>query len=296
MLQLRVFGQPTRLTTTAHQLGAIDGVQRVMVVDAAEPETAVLWADISPVAADHVLTELEGLGVAAEDYILARLDVIAPTGHRALGGAPEGFAWVQVLGEARANARPLARFSVLMMIAGVIASLGVIDDNPILIVGAMAVSPDLLPICATCVGIVGRRPPLIRQALATLLVGLALAAVVAGLVAGALDLTGDLPHFNADQGVLHGLSNVDYSTVIIALAAGIAAMLAFETRASAAVGVAISVTTIPASAYLGVAFALGHASKGLNALAVLAVNVVALLFSGSVTLAVQQLAARRRAG
>ena len=30
-------------------------------------------------------------------------------------------------------------------------------------------------------------------------------------------------------------------------------MLSFETRASAAVGVAISVTTIPASAYLGVA-------------------------------------------
>jgi Domain of unknown function (DUF389) len=136
---------------------------------------------------------------------------------------------------------------------------------------------------------------LIRQALATLLVGLALAAMVAGLVAGALDLTGDLPHFNFDQGVLHGLSNVNYSTVIIALAAGIAAMLAFETRASAAVGVAISVTTIPASAYLGVAFALGHGSKGLNALAVLAVNVVALLFSGSVTLAVQQLAARQRA-
>src|SRR5437764_652354 len=103
---------------------------------------------------------------AACRSVRKRAAVIAPTGHRALGGAPEGFAWVQVLGEARANARPLARFSVLMMIAGVIASLGVIDDNPILIVGAMAVSPDLLPICATCVGIVGRRRPSIRQALA----------------------------------------------------------------------------------------------------------------------------------
>jgi Domain of unknown function (DUF389) len=40
---------------------------------------------------------------------------------------------------------------------------------------------------------------------------------------------------------------------LIALAAGVAAILFFETRASAAVGVAISVTTIPASAYLGVA-------------------------------------------
>ena len=34
-------------------------------------------------------------------------------------------------------------------------------------------------------------------------------------------------------------------------------MLSFETRASAAVGVAISVTTMPASAYLGVAIGAG---------------------------------------
>ena len=46
-------------------------------------------------------------------------------------------------------------------------------------------------------------------------------------------------------------------------------MLAFETRASSGVGVAISVTTIPAAAYLGVAAGLGEASKALGALAVL---------------------------
>ena len=33
-------------------------------------------------------------------------------------------------------------------------------QNPILVVGAMAISPDLLPMCATCVGIVDRHPRL----------------------------------------------------------------------------------------------------------------------------------------
>jgi uncharacterized hydrophobic protein (TIGR00271 family) len=269
----------------------MDGVHRVLVIDAADPDTAVLWADVRPVAADEVLAELERLEISHDDYVLTRTDVIAPSDRRTLAGGTEGFAWVQVLGDARANARPLARFSVLMMVAGVIASLGVIDQNPILIVGAMAVSPDLLPICAACVGLVGRRVRLIRQALVTLAVGLALAALVAGIVTAVLDRADALPtrYDPASASFLHGLTHVDETTVLIALAAGIAAMLAFETRASAAVGVAISVTTIPAC----VAFGVGAWSRGLDALAVLGVNVVCLLLSGSLTLAAQQWAAGR---
>ena len=65
-------------------------------------------------------------------------------------------------------------------------------------------------------------------------------------------------------------------------------MLSFETRASAAVGVAISVTTIPASAYLGVAIGGGGIDHALGALVVLLVNVSLLIVSGSLTLLVQR--------
>jgi hypothetical protein len=74
----------------------------------------------------------------------------------------------------------------------------------------------------------------------------------------------------------------------VALAAGVAAMLAMETRASSAVGVAISVTTIPAAAYFGVALAVDQFSKADGALAVLGVNVAMLLIGGTATLAVQR--------
>ncbi|MBV9414245.1 MAG: DUF389 domain-containing protein [Solirubrobacterales bacterium] len=69
-------------------------------------------------------------------------------------------------------------------------------------------------------------------------------------------------------------------------------MLALETRASSAVGVAISVTTIPASAYLGVAADVGEASKAGGALLVLAVNVTMLLIGGCLTLVTQRSLAR----
>ena len=89
-------------------------------------------------------------------------------------------------------------------------------------------------------------------------------------------------------GFLQGLSTVNISTPIIAFAAGVAGMLALETRASSSVGVAISVTTIPASAYLGVAAGVGETSKAAGALLVLGVNVAMLLVGGCLTLLVQR--------
>jgi len=200
------------------------------------------------------------------------------------------------MGEARVHSRPLGRYLALMTVAAVVAALGVIRDNPILIVGAMAVSPDLLPVCALCVGIVGRRLPLALRAASTLVLGLFLVAVLACGLAALLNQTaafdGDL-HLGA--GGLNTLGSVDYSTVLVALAAGVAAMLSFETRAAAAVGVAISVTTIPASALLGVAAGLGEFHEAGGAGLVLAVNVVLLILSGSLTLAIQTSLAERRA-
>ena len=85
-------------------------------------------------------------------------------------------------------------------------------------------------------------------------------------------LTGD---FQVHDSSLHGLAHIDYSTILVALAAGVAAMLSFETRAASAVGVAISVTTIPASALFGVSLGLGEVSVSWGAAGVLAVNVSA---------------------
>jgi hypothetical protein len=68
-------------------------------------------------------------------------------------------------------------------------------------------------------------------------------------------------------------------------------MLAVETRASATVGVAISVTTIPASAYFGVAIGTGELGKSWSALGILGVNIAMMLLGGSVTLTIQRLRA-----
>lgn len=278
-------------------LRGIDGVRRVVrQPDESEDRTcSVFVADVEPAAADRLVEAIAEMGIPVDDYLLSKIDVVAPL-RRQLGSEQgiEGFAWVEVMGQARANSRPLARYLALITVAAVIATLGVITSSSILIVGAMAVSPDLLPICATCVGIVGGRRILAERSAITLTLGLALVVVVAAALSALLKVGGLLPdHFRVEDSALSTLAHIDYSIVLVALAAGVAAMLAFETRASAAVGVAISVTTMPASAYLGVAIGAGGSGEALGSLGVLALNVVLLIFAGSATLWLQRWLASR---
>ena len=100
--------------------------------------------------------------------------------------------------------------------------------------------------------------------------------------------------FDIDATVLGSLTTVSDETVVVALAAGVAGMLALETRASSGVGVAISVTTIPAAAYLGIAMGFGERENVGGALAVLGTNVAMLVVGASATLAAQRALARRR--
>ena len=290
MLRLRLAVEEHRADAVTEALEETGGVHRIIALNPERAGTGVvLAADVMPSVADRVMTLIRDWEVDDADYLLTRQEVIAPNpphGHFSEG---EGFAWIEIMGQARTHSRVLGRYLALMTVAAVLGAIGVLTDNPILVVGAMAVSPDLLPICAACVGIVARRLPLARRAIGTLLLGIVLTWAVAAALAWGLQAVGILSSsYQVHEENLHGLESIDYSTILVALAAGVAAMLSFETRAASAVGVAISVTTIPASALFGVSLGLGEVSVSWGAAAVLGVNVVLLLLSGVVTLAVQR--------
>jgi uncharacterized hydrophobic protein (TIGR00271 family) len=292
MLRLRSSVHHSRADEFGSLLRELDGVRRIVqqADENVAEETYVFVADVEPVAADRLVDAVAEFGIGSDDYVLTRIEVVAPQHRHHLGdGGVDGYAWVEVIGQARANSRPLARYLALINVAAVIAALGVITNSSILIVGAMAVSPDLLPICATCVGLVARRYSLARRAFTTLTLGLGLVVVTAAVLSLLLKWTGFLPDgFQVEHSSLTNLAHTDYSTVLIALAAGVAAMLSFETKASTAVGVASSGTTIPASAYPGVALGGGGIDHALGALVVLLINVSLLIVSGSLTLLVQR--------
>ncbi|HEX5983403.1 MAG TPA: DUF389 domain-containing protein [Solirubrobacterales bacterium] len=292
MLRLRSSVAHHQADEFAALLRELEGIDRVVqqVDESRDSRAFVFVADVEPSCADLLVEEIGRLGIPVDDYVLTKLEVVAPQHHHHHGeGGVDGFAWVEVLGQARASSRPIARYLALINVAAVIAALGVITSSPILIVGAMAVSPDLLPICATSVGLVRGNRDLARRAFATLTLGLGLVVLTAAVLGALLKVTGFLPDgFEVEDSSLSTLAKTDYATVLVALAAGVAGMLAFETRASQAVGVAISVTTIPASAYLGVALGAGDIEHALGALVVLLLNVSLLIVSGTLTLLAQR--------
>ena len=199
-----------------------------------------------------------------EDITLTRVEVV---GSLATGRAEASLVWADVLGTAWLNARPIARYLAFMFVAGVIACYGVIDNNAILIVGAMAVSPDLLPITAIAVGIVGRARPR-RPRFVTLALGPGDRERRGGGISyGQIGSTSSRRASTSRRpGCWAASRAVNDETIAVALVAGVAGMLALETRASSGVGVAISVTTIPAAAYLGVAAGLGELETATGAL------------------------------
>jgi uncharacterized hydrophobic protein (TIGR00271 family) len=287
MIALEVFGESALLERVARTLDQTAGVSHVICVQAARPGHALLSARVRPRSVDALLDTLHGLGVADRDVTLARIEVV---GALSQGRAERTMVWADVLGTAWVNARPLARYLAFMVVAGVIASYGVVDDNGILIVGAMAVSPDLLPITAVAVGIVGRQAELAGRALLTLALGLAAAGLAAAASTFIQDHLGFIPaSYNVHAtGVLTGLTTISNETVVVAFVAGVAGMLALETRASSGVGVAISVTTIPAVGYFGVAVGLRELDKALGALGVLGVNVLMMVVGAIGTLLLQR--------
>ena len=178
------------MATVADRLDELVDVSRVRLVDATRARHSVVAAAIRPRAVDTTLEEVRRLGVQDADITLTRAEVV---GSPATGTVEASLVWADAIGTALLNARPIPRYLAFMFAAGVIGGYGVIDNNSILIVGAMAVSPDLLPITAIGVGIVARRLGLAGRALLTLAVGLGVAALAAAVATFVQDQLGLLP-------------------------------------------------------------------------------------------------------
>lgn len=292
MFDLHSYVPPEKQGDAIRLLDGLDGVRHATVLPAASDGTVQLMAEVDAGAAEEVLAGLEALGIPSDEIGLARRTWIQPAGARVTTASV--LMWADVLGSARMESRVIARNLGLMFVAGIIAGYGVVIDNPILIVGAMAVSPDLVPLIAASVGIVSGRWSLVRRGATTLVLGLGLATLAAFAVVEVLDFVGILPKVDVASGFMASFASVGVGTVGVALAAGVAGVLAFESRAGAAVGVAISVTTIPAAAMAGVAAGLADWPQALGGLLLLSVNVVCLVVAGCATLLAQRFIGRTR--
>lgn len=244
-------------------------VRNVVRLPAVEVDTGrdVVTAFLPDDRADNVLASLRALrDWEAGDLSLINVDLVvrhdlaqfdAADGDDEESGT---IGWEMILVRAQAEACLSRQYVTFMACAGLIATFGLVRDMPILIVGAMSLSPDLAPANAIAVNLTVGALQRMAKALATLVVGLAVAMLVAFVVTAALQGIGVLKGGTeaVNDTLTAFVTQVDPVTIVVAITAGVAAMVAFLTEQGlTAVGVAISVTTIPAASYAGVAFAGG---------------------------------------
>jgi uncharacterized hydrophobic protein (TIGR00271 family) len=268
-----------------------------------KPEGDVILCDVAREDASVVVADLRELGIEHEgsiaiEQIDSEISDAAKLAERAAAGAPsDAVVWEEVEARTSENTELSASFLLFMVLACLIASVGILLDSPILIIGAMVVGPEFGPIAGLCVAVVERRGELIRRSLLPLVIGFPLgitAAFLFTLAIKGLDLTPS--GFSASEHPnTHFISHPDEFSVFVALFAGTVGMLSLTSAKSGAlVGVLISVVTIPAAANIGVAAAYGDGDEWVGAQEQLALNLTAIFVAGLATLFIQRKLYQRR--
>lgn len=299
MLQLRVVAPTHRTDEVLAVVRSLPGTFNVTLFPGAavDPAGDVLLCDVAREGANDLIVALRELGVHQDGTVaLTHVDVLLSEAGtaaeaRAPGQASDAAVWAEVDARSRDESALTASFLAFIVIAALIAAVGLVEDAPILIVGAMVVGPEFGPIAGLSVGLFNRQLNHVLSALRTLVVGLAaaaLAAFAATAAAAALDLVPRefAPHVQPLTGFIVDPSVLSF---VVALLAGIAGTLSLtQAKSGALIGVLISVTTIPAVAALGVAGALGHWDDARGAAIQLALNLTALVIAAVATLWTQR--------
>jgi uncharacterized hydrophobic protein (TIGR00271 family) len=267
-----------------------------------QPEGDLLLCDVARESASRVLTGLRDLGVEQHGSIsVQNVDLELSYAARAAQRAAPGFGadavvWEEVERRTQEESALSATFLGLMALATTLAMIGVLLDSPILVIGAMVIGPDFGPAAGICVGWVTGRRSRVARSLQALLVGYPFAIAFAILATWVLTALGmlDASMLHADRPLTSFVFQPDALSFVVALIAGCAGIISLTSAKSGGViGVAISITTIPASGNVAAALAYGDLSQAGGSLAQLIVNQTGIVVAGTLTLMLQRYAWRR---
>ncbi len=166
-----------------------------------------------------------------------------------------------------------SNFILLVILSGIVASIGLLENNIAVIVGAMVIAPLLGPNIAFSLGTTLGDKELLWSATKSIFTGIILA-VITGFAIGVI-----WPYeFNSPE--LLSRTEAEYSGTAIALASGAAASLSLIAGTSGVlVGVMVAVALIPPAVTIGLMSSIGGYEGALGATLILAINIVCINLS-----------------
>lgn len=299
MLHLRLITPADRTDDVVALIGRTIGTAHVAVVPGAarNPEGDLVLCDVAREAGDVLIGELRAMGldrtgsIAVENIDLSLSARADKAEEEAPGEGADAVLWEHLEDATHEESTLSATYITFLTLATMIAACGVVLDNAILIVGAMAVGPEFGPLAGICTALVQRAPRLAWRSFLALIVGFAAAMLVTvgfSHLMDALDLF-SRAQLDAERPNTSFIYAPDEFSFIVALLAGAAGMLSLTSAKSGAlVGVAISVTTVPAAANAAVAFSYSEYHQAWGSTEQLLLNLLGIVMAGTLTLLVQK--------
>ncbi|MET9456716.1 DUF389 domain-containing protein [Streptomyces canus] len=299
MLHLRLITPADKTDDVVRLIEKTVGATHLVVMPgtARHPAGDVVMCDVAREAGDELIGELRKLeldktgSIAVENIDLSLSKRADKAEDDAPGEGADAVLWEHLTDATHEESTLSVTYLAFITLATMIAACGVVLDNAILIVGAMAVGPEFGPLAAFSTSIVQRQPRLAARSVIALLVGFAAAmAVTVGFTwfMDALnlfhksDLEGDRPNTAF-------VYAPDAFSFVVAVLAGIAGTLSLTSAKSGAlVGVAISVTTVPAAANAAIALAYGDTGQTVGSTNQLLLNLGGIVLAGTLTLLFQK--------
>ncbi len=172
-------------------------------------------------------------------------------------------------------------FFVLIVLASIVAAIGILYNNVAVVIGSMVIAPLLNPSMALSLGITLADSKLIRRSIIISFLGFLLAIII-GLVFGFL--------FSVDPSTPEILSRTDLSLmyVLLALSCGIAGSLSITRGVSQAlVGVMVAVALLPPIVTSGLLLGSQYFNDSFRAFLLFLVNLVCINLAGVLTFVIQ---------
>ncbi|MEH0546292.1 DUF389 domain-containing protein [Streptomyces sp. B21-105] len=299
MLHLRLITPAERTDDVVRLIERTVGATHLVVLPRAarNPAGDVVLCDVAREAGDELLTRLQQLGleetgsIAVENIDLSLSRRADKAEAEAPGEAADAVLWEHLTDATHEDSTLSVTYLAFITLATMIAACGVVLDNAVLIVGAMAVGPEFGPLAGVCTAIVQRAPRLAVRSLIALLVGFAVAmAATVGfsLFMDAVSLFSEAK-LEGDRPQTGFVYAPDWFSFVVAVLAGVAGTLSLTSAKSGAlVGVAISVTTVPAAANAAVALSYGDMSQTWGSAKQLLLNLLGIVLAGTLTLLLQK--------
>ncbi|MGW2566726.1 DUF389 domain-containing protein [Streptomyces sp. NPDC001537] len=306
MLHLRLITPSDRTDDVVRLIERTVGTTHLVVLPKAarNPAGDVVMCDVAREAGDELIGELRALeldrtgSIAVENIDLSLSRRADKAEAEAPGEGADAVLWEHLTDATHEESTLSFTYVAFITLATMIAACGVVLDNAILIVGAMAVGPEFGPLAGICTAAVRRHPRLALRSLTALLVGFAVAMLVTVGFTYFMDSVNLFTkvQLEAERPNTNFIYRPDAFSFVVAVLAGIAGTLSLTSAKSGLlVGVAISVTTVPAAANAAVAFSYDEYKQAWGSTEQLLLNLLGIILAGTLTLLAQKwLWARQR--